>query len=104
MTDLEIVFLGVIVYLLFRGFARRVTTSIKPDRKEIIGNNKFIWVTIERNETGVFGYDIKNGSFIAWGQTLDEFREKFVQKFPDQPGLIVTPVRQEDFSIKSLTE
>ena len=104
MTDLEFVFLGIIVYLLFRGFVRSVATSVKTAKKEIIGNEKFMWVTIERNETGFFGYDIKTGSFIAWGQTLDEFREKFVKRFPDQPGLIVTPVRQEDFSIKSLTE
>lgn len=104
MTDLEIIFLVVIVYLLFRGFIRSVNTAAESAKKEVIGNDKFIWVAMEKNDTGFFGYNIKNGSFVAWGSTLDEFREKFIQRYPDQPGLIVTPVRQEDFSVKSLTK
>lgn len=52
--------------------------------------SKFIVLSLETNEQGVFAYRFKSGEFLAHGIDFEKMRENFKARFPDKTGLIIS--------------
>lgn len=52
--------------------------------------SKFIVISLESNEQGVFAYRFKSGEFLAHGIDFEKMKENFKARFPDKTGLIVS--------------
>lgn len=73
----------------------------RPKEKElkisppVHADTKYIWIVIERNEAGLFAYNAKKGNYLAHGKTLEDMCDMFKKRFPENTGLLVTPISND---------
>jgi hypothetical protein len=79
--------------------------ELKLDAPAVHTDPKYIWIVIERNEAGLFAYNAKKGNYLAHGNTLEEMCSMFKERFPENTGLLVTPISNnpDHLSIKEFT-
>lgn len=76
-------------------FAWRVRVAVKEITRanEIVKQvlvSKYIVMSLDSNDQGVFAYRFKSGEFLAHGIDFEKMRENFKARFPDKTGLIVS--------------
>jgi hypothetical protein len=57
--------------------------------------SKFIVMTVEETNEGVFAYRFKSGDFLAHGSTFEVMKENFKSRFPEKTGLIISKDGQD---------
>ncbi len=85
----ELLYWAVTLFLIWRIMSayqemQRSQEEIHEEVKRLL-----VIMTVEQNQDGVFAYSVKNGEFLAHGETFKQMVENFKFRFPGKRGVIL---------------